>query len=279
MSFGNLSKTWWASCALLVTSAVAGGGCVVESASEPTGPQYTYPTEASFCTALAKAECNKTVVGACFGSDDTTLEADTAKCVTAREATCNPQNLPYNPAAADACIAKRTSVLSDAELTRVEIDDADEACLAVFSRDGGSGVTCAVNTDCNTADGLRCVVKPGQASGTCATPEILGGGEKCTADNAVCDVGFFCSATAGDYCVAQPALGEACAPAMPCQDAFKCSADVDGVCEAKLDNGAVCADDLQCSGGFCLKSTGQTDGNCSAKYKLEFTSQSCDPFR
>src|SRR5262245_48827948 len=62
---------------LLVATAVSAcGGEPVE-----TTPTFLYPTQASFCEALATMECNTAVVKACYGSDDTTVSSDQASCV------------------------------------------------------------------------------------------------------------------------------------------------------------------------------------------------------
>ena len=76
----------------------SGGGT---STTTPT-PTYSYPTEQSFCDAVAKAECSAAVVTACYGSDQASLPQDTESCVTARSARCNPDKLPYHPEYAEA---------------------------------------------------------------------------------------------------------------------------------------------------------------------------------
>lgn len=262
----------------LLASAVALGGCSVSTDEDPGGTS-PFATEAGFCAALAEAECNDQVVTACFGSDEAALESDRSRCVSAREGECNPQNLEYNSAAAEVCINARKAALADAQITRVEIKAAEEACLAVFSGGGASGATCSGHADCDTPAGLRCVVKPGAASGNCAEPTSIGGGSDCSASNAVCNDGFYCSAESGDICREQPAEGDDCSAAAPCAEGFKCSVATGGVCLAKGQGGDTCATGDDCAGGFCSKPTGAAAGACSSTEQLASTSQSCDAFR
>jgi hypothetical protein len=264
---------------VLLASAAAAGGCVVTEDEEPSGSTYPYPTESAFCAALAGVECNDNVVTACFGSDESSLESDRSKCESAREAQCNPEHLHYNPEAAVPCLDARKAALTDAALTRAEIDAADEACLPVFSRGGASGASCTADVDCDTAGGLRCVTKPGQASGNCAEPTIAEGGAKCDASNIVCADGLYCNADAGDFCTVQPAEGEDCSAAAPCADGFKCSLETGGVCLAKAANGDACAADAECTGGFCTKPSGAANGTCTSTSQLASTSQSCDDYK
>src|SRR5207244_6792312 len=69
------------------------------------------------------------------------------------------------------------------------------------------GDTCETNHDCNTACGLICVITPGSAKGTCATPEKVGGGMACDGADQVCADGFYCN---GENCIAQKKTGKAC---------------------------------------------------------------------
>ncbi|MCC6551417.1 MAG: hypothetical protein IT372_00160 [Polyangiaceae bacterium] len=275
MSFRNflMAGTW----AALLASLTAGSGCVVTEEEAPSGPNYPYPTEISFCTALAGVECSDDVVMACLGSDEASIEDDRPKCVDARMTACNPRNLKYNPAAAQGCLDARKAALEDAKLSRAEIEASDEACVEVFFADGASGSSCTANADCDTPSGLRCVIKPGQTAGTCVEPVSAAGGEKCDSPADVCMEGLYCNADAGDFCTVQPGAGETCSDAAPCADGFKCSASVDGVCTAQSGNGDPCTVDDDCSGGFCVQ--GSTGTLCASTYTLEFSSTTCDDFR
>lgn len=262
----------------LLTSAVALGACTTTE-EEPDGSTSPYATESGFCAALAEAECNDQVVTGCFGSDEASLPSDRSKCISARKNLCNPQGLDYNSGAAQTCIAARRSALADAQLTMVELAAAEKACLEVFSRGGASGASCSADVDCDTADDLRCVIKPGAASGNCAEPTFVDGGVDCSAPNAVCNEGFYCSAESGNICREQPAEGDDCSASAPCAEGFNCSVATGGVCLAKGQGGDSCASAGECAGGFCSKPTGAANGTCTSTDQLTSTSQSCDSFR
>src|SRR4051794_21634132 len=108
-----------AACSLFVVALVSacGGGPETD-----TSPQFAYPTESSFCAALAKAECNDSVVQAWYGSDATALADDRAGCAGARETQCTPNKLPYHPERAPDCIKTRLTGLADAVWTHEELD-------------------------------------------------------------------------------------------------------------------------------------------------------------
>ncbi len=264
--------------AVLVAAPVTAlmSGCIVDDSDTgpAPGPSYKYPTEQSFCDALAKAECQQQVVEACYGSDSSTLTADTTKCVGVRsnDVKCNPSGFPYNPAAAEPCIAKRKEVYADAELTKAEIEADYEACLPVFSRGGSAGSTCTEDLDCDTGTGLRCLVKIGQTTGSCAVPEVVSGGFKCTGEAQVCADDFYCATN----CLARPAENEACSDTIPCLDGLKCASNL---CIPKAANGSPCSIGDDCSGGFCIKGTTGTSGTCSSKFTLAITSDTCNDFR
>jgi hypothetical protein len=277
MSVRNLTMTWMA-CALVGAGALA--GCLTsDNEKEPTGPSYAYPTEEAFCKALAEAECNDEVVKACYSTD--TPADDRPSCVDARSAQCNPSGLTYHPEYAEECLAKRKEVLTDASLSRTEVKDAEEACLAVFSAEGEVGTACATHTDCNTGEGLRCISKPGDAAGVCETPVNVGGGGKCDAAGAVCAEGFYCAATASSAnCLEALAEGDACSETELCASNLSCEVVAGAsTCVAKAGNGQPCASSSDCVSGFCTLPTGGTSGVCTELYELTVTSASCDDFR
>lgn len=277
MSFRNLSWTWMACAAL----ASAMGGCLVtedDDGGPPTGPTYAYPTAEDFCAGLASAECGDEVVQACYGSDAASLEANRDTCAGVRAAACSATTLEYHPEFAEACVNARRTVLADASLTGDEIRTADEACLAVFSAGGADGVTCTAHTDCDTGGGLRCVIKTGSAEGLCKTPQSVGGGSPCDAEEAVCADGFFCDA-ASTACLAEKALGADCSTAAPCAAGFKCTVPDGGVCVEQEATGGTCATGGDCVSGFCLIPSGGATGTCSAAWALQQTATTCDEFR
>jgi hypothetical protein len=250
-------------------------GCTVETVNEPPpGPQYTYPSEADFCAAIAAAECTDQVVDACYASVPEKLAEDRAKCVAARTdpARCNPSSFAYFPQFADACVASRAKIYTDAELTKQEIEDDYEACLPVFSRGGRDGSACTIDIDCDTSTDLRCVIKG--TTGTCRNPVEAAGGDECTAPDTVCADTHYCD---GSNCLTRKNAGAACSDVILCGEDLKCDA-TSSTCVAKLGGGETCLVDEDCQ-GFCILTAGETDGTCAGKIVLEISSQTCDSFQ
>ena len=272
---------------LLVAGLVA---ACVSTEETNAGPQFKYPSEASFCEALAKAECNTDVVKACYSvSDDTNKGACVAArsslsaCRTSVTGVDNANVVGYNPAAAESCIAKHTSIYADAELTVAELDAAKEACIKVYSGAGSAGSTCEFDSDCNTAKNLRCVTRPG-ASGTCAEPRVVAAGADCSDPAAQCADDQFCGeAVSGQICQNKlPEGSMKCSETVPCGDAAKCAIDMMtmvGTCEAKLADGADCTADDDCAGSFCEKDKDTDAGVCASVYTITRFTHSCDGFK
>lgn len=237
---------------------------------------YSYPTEQSFCEAIAKAECNTAVVTACYGSDQASLAQDTESCVAARTPRCNPNKLPYHPEYAEPCVNAHAAGLSDAVWTHDELASMESACLPVFSKGQPKGSTCAASTDC--ADGVTCLMKIGSLSGVCDTPNVIAAGEGCEGASDVCDAGFYCSPKVW-HCLAEGTENEVCSEGAPCADAYYCSDPDTGACVLKTKNGLDCVGDQVCAGGFCVGATANSSGKCSSTLPLSITSTACDDYR
>ena len=280
-----LGRTWFAALATVASGALL-AACTVSTETNPArGSQYTYPTEASFCTALAAAECASAVVEACYGQ---TSDENTDKCVAARSVETTCRSIPglegadfsgasYDPASADACVAQRVSIYADAKLTRDEVDAIAPACVAVFSKGQGKGAACTTAIDCDTKAGLSCVLKAGQAQGECQESMEVGPGGDCSAADAVCEAGQFCN-TDG-FCFVGYGEGKACGADKPCQDALLCLADEAGaLCAAKTADGLDCSADAECAGSFCNRAAGSNMGKCTSALTLTQLGESCEPF-
>lgn len=256
---------------LAVIVGALGGGCTVETTE---GTEFPFPTEASFCDALAEVQCNDAVVSACYGSDQASLAEDAKSCLSAasRGESCNPLGLTYHPETAESCLLKQRDAYADAEISSSELKTLTEACIAVFSGGGRNGAECTADTDCNTGAGQRCLVKKGE-EGKCFKPVVVSAGHKCTAEDALCEDGFFCD---GSNCIAQPEVGEACEAGQPCVSGAYCAADK---CEAQVSNGHDCTSATECKGGFCLQDSDGTDGLCASTSKLQLNGANCNPFR
>jgi hypothetical protein len=249
--------------------------------TDPPGPTFKYPTEADFCSAKAAAECNDSVVGACYGSDAASLPKDRASCVSAagKLATCNPDNLQYHPQLAEGCIAALSGAWSDAKLSRDEASSIADACVVVFNDGGTSGSGCTLDSDCDATNGLRCITKSAGAEGTkgsCGIATKVAAGDDCSANNAVCNDGYYCDG--GQHCVSAAKEGQTCSDIIPCGSDFKCTGATMKSCIQRANNGSPCVVDDDCK-GYCSVAQGANQGTCTATIQLAATSQACNAFR
>jgi len=257
------------------TTAMAGllvVACADTETSEPAGPAYG--SETAFCKAVAEVVCNSNVVTACYGSSDATLPDDTASCVEqySRQANCNAGAFPYNSAGAEGCIAAMKAAYADATINQTDLDNIADACLPVFSSGGPEGTICDIDSDCDGAANLRCVIKAGE--GSCQVPEEIAPGQNCGQPQQVCEEGYYCGSD--DACIVRPGVDGDCSETKPCVETALC---IDAVCVAKTDNGGTCTEDGACVGGFCVMATGAPDGTCAAQYGLSpTTAGSCTAF-
>jgi hypothetical protein len=222
-----------------------------------------YPDSASYCRARAEAECTDAVVSSCaISSKDA--------CAAQRQLVCQaslPAGKVYDNAKAEACINAVAAAYADAQLTKDEIQAHTAACGLLFNGAGSKGATCSANLDCKQSEGLACVVHTsvptggadaalgdagptsGAVVGSCQVPQLVQGGESCSAPEAKCVDEFHCGTT--QHCDANGANGERCDASLPCKSAFKCSAA--GTCEPRLADGVGCGTDGDCASGICLE--------------------------
>jgi len=255
-----------------VSVAAVASGCGGPETEQATPSPLN--TEQGFCDALAAAICNAEVVEACYLADAESLDENTEECVdlASKSAVCNPSNHSYNKDAADACLQAVTTLYADARLEQSELDEAREACLDTFPGSGSLNADCVVHEDCNGADGLRCVGKPGQDA-TCQAPVEIEPAGDCSAADAVCPDDLYCDSP-GEHCVAKQGAGDSCDDTALCDASAQCAG---GLCVSKLANGEVCSADGECSGGFCVKKTGENTGQCGSFIPLTFDSAACEP--
>jgi hypothetical protein len=272
---------------LLIVAGVLLGACVSTEETN-SGPQYKYPTESSFCSALAKADCTSDVVKACYSTDNADNKAS---CVAARSQTAacrasvtgvETALVSYNPQTAEACIAKHASIYADAELTRDEMKAATDACIKTFSGSGGPGSGCSIDFDCDTNQNLRCIVKVAGTMGTCAVAHPVKLGDFCPDPADQCDDDQFCGkAVSGQICQKRIPAGNPCAADAPCDDASKCVIDamtMMGTCQAKVPDAQPCTADEDCAGTFCEIPKEGTDSKCASVYEITRFLKTCDGF-
>ncbi|APR83236.1 Hypothetical protein A7982_08585 [Minicystis rosea] len=231
-------------------------------------------TVEGFCSQLAAADCSYSVVSACFGSSDATIQTDTDSCINARRqvSKCNPRNLTYHPEFADACISQHQVVFNSATIDAATYATLNDACLAVFNRGRPEGSECTQDTDCDVGyAGLRCITRVG-GNGSCQVPKPVGGGASCKDPSAQCPTGTYCDA--GFHCVEVGLEGDMCGAGQPCGVGTRC---VDSICSKQLPNGTKCDESSDCIGGFCLGASNDK-GLCSASYVFAFGSSTCIDF-
>lgn len=254
----------------------------------------------TFCARWANRACNEDVVTACAA------ESDDACAATQKQFCLGliPDG-KYSPQSTDECLKAVEAAYSDAELDAEERDTVlhlQGPCALLVSGSAGKGASCMETGDCNTESGLVCVRKPGEGSGTCQEPEIVGAGFECTADNAVCEDGFYCD---GENCIAKKGDGKPCSEDVPCKDEFKCespdgeppavpdagagapdgglgdgggaatSAD-DRICVARLPNRAECTKDADCESRICAKARDSDSGRCTPTVVLSVNEAICN---
>ncbi len=259
-------------------------GLVVACSGSEEGPgteTNTLATPGSFCKAWAAAACNDSVVDYC---DPGAANAD--GCKLSQEEYCRDL-LPtgYNSKNAQACIDAVKEAYTDADLSSEELGiilNLDAPCDKLIKGGGGAGDTCMTSTDCNTLEDLKCVVKPGDSSGTCQVPATVGGGQKCSAADQVCDSGFYCD---GSNCLAYKDLGDTCGSDPECAPEQRCNliesdgGAAMGECVQRKETGADCLADAECQSHICAIPRGADSGVCVSQVRLSAESAFCQDLR
>jgi hypothetical protein len=261
-------------------SGAALGALGIGCSSTPEDPAVDpLAKEEGFCSALAQAVCNANLVKECYGSDDSSLESDTASCVEnammsmGAQDFCNPTSAIYRAVNAQACIDAYANAYSDAALGASELEDIAAACHPTLSGNGAKGATCDTDQDCNGSQDFFCVVKAGK--GTCQVPVEVDAGRNCEAAADVCsDADFYCDAS---NCVEKVGVGSTCAADIPCKDDAFCD-EMTLKCVARFANGTTCTLDQDCEGLVCDRATGAIEGKCKATRPIATTNGQCDPF-
>ena len=287
---------------LISAAFVAAGvlaGCVVTKEETNTnnggntGPVYPFPTESDFCLAKAKAECNSKVQSTC----NTTIDA----CVKARSASavCNPAELPYQPALAQACVNSVTSAWSDGALTYTEVVANTKACTQVFTQKHIAGDSCSppvasgstdlpsaavvgwqigADASCDTGFGLSCQIAAGDSAGKCVKANVLPAGGDCSIDGTVCDENLYCNS---GTCALAKTLDQGCSEVKLCEARFVCTS---GSCVERKPKGQPCKVDTDCAGkdgpwGYCIPDSSGNNAQCFDTFELNAFGSSCQSFK
>ncbi len=231
-------------------------------------------TPQDYCAARAEAECNGIVVQKCGVKDQTSCEgARSNRCLAAV-----PQGTTYVPEAVGACLDTTRTAYADATLTSMELTAIDDACSKVFSGPGAVRTSCTVDADCSSKDGLRCVIRSGDTSGKCLTPQVVQPGDSCAGESDVCTAEFYCDSKSA-ICLARAGLGEDCYM-KECLPDLKCQTGLfGGGCKALLMAGEPCTADTDCTSHICNKAKGSSDGTCTDQIVLSPIAAACAPFQ
>lgn len=233
---------------LLALGLAVAAGC----SSEQPGPgagNSRIRTESGFCMEWARVVCSANVVTGCdFGDVDACREFELQYCLD-----LVPAGYESSSYAQD-CINAAKTAFSDARITAEEASEVLNLggdCSRLV--DGGTleGDPCSSDFDCNMVDGNHCVIKPGEAEGTCQVPVPAGGGERCDDAAVVCDEDFYCD---GRNCLAVLDGGEDCTNDAMCGSGALCviGNDTVGLCTPKLDQREACTLDRECLSGLCV---------------------------
>lgn len=207
-------------------------------------PPDPLATRAGFCGEWAKNACNQEVITSCAATgSEACRDAQQEHCLSLVPAD------GYQRGAARTCLDAVRGALTDARLT-------SEEAGVVLRGEGACSFSCVELAD-----------------GGCVEPTVVSGGGECSAEDAVCDEGFYCN---GDNCIARRAAGRECSAEIPCLEDLKCVGPVDAqLCEERASDGAACENDDDCASGICGRGTNL----CAARVTLSDAEPVCSLFR
>lgn len=245
-------------CLIVPLALLAFSACTIEASGPKDTVDPSIRNQSAFCTTWAKAACNDEVVANCN-------EVDTATCVLNQSAFCQTlvPEVGYSPSQAQDCIDAVKAAYADAALDSDELQlvlRLGGACSHLIVGPAKQGEACTQDTDCDTTRNYSCVIKGGDATGTCQIPVIQPNGAPCDGLAMVCGGGAYCDAESGDNCLVTKAKGKSCTYDGMCADGLRCdipddSTDGTGTCDDKLANRAACSDDADCAAGICRSDT------------------------
>jgi hypothetical protein len=229
-----------------------------------------------FCKSWAQSACQQKVVDNCNAPsmDD---------CIDKQEDFCLgviPEN--YSSKHAKECLSAVKAAYTDAVLSLDEIDVVirlGAPCDRLSSGTSDQGDSCEKNDDCDTAAGLVCVIKAGQASGSCEEPVEVGGGEACDQPEQVCSGSFYCD---GENCLAYKKTDADCEADYQCKPSDHCVTETDaptGSCVARLASSETCTADADCQSRYCAIESGGTEGLCANSIILSLHEPLCENLR
>jgi hypothetical protein len=245
-------------------------------------------TTRGFCDEWGARACNDTVVRLCSA-------ATKGDCIDSQQAFCQsliPEE-KYSPRTALDCLRAVEDAYGDGTLTAEERDTVTalaNGCDRIVSGSLSAGKSCFVDGDCNRDLDLSCIKKT-STIGKCQKPSDppIGGGRDCSADEAICEKGFYCD---GKNCIVEKMPGDDCSVTVPCDSESQCldadghpvgtgdsvdgGGSTTGICAARKSNGGACTRDEDCTSRICSPKAGSTTGVCSAQISLSPSDRICN---
>lgn len=202
-----------------------------------------------FCAEWGKNACSKQVIAACQTTE--------AKCEVRQKDYCldRVSESKYTRTNAEECLDFIKDAVRDKALELDELNafvSLGAPCDMLLAGNGGVGDQCRKTEDCDTTEGLKCIIKFGETRGECHVPKPVNGGGRCTDPATVCVEGYYCD---GRNCLASSQEGEECSAEVPCDESSRCiyeDADAEfGTCEPKLGLADRCESSDECASGIC----------------------------
>jgi len=245
------------------------------SSKEETPPD-PLAQRSGFCQAWAERACQTEVVENCNANS-------VEDCQDSQAELCRSL-LPSNYASGHAgqCLDAVGAAYADAKLTPDEIAVVTALAAPCDELSEGSvneGASCSADDQCNTAEGIHCVKKLGEAKGTCGQPEEVGPGEACDGPAQVCKSGYYCN---GENCVSYKKSGATCDGDFQCKPEQRCVTEAEaesGTCQPRLELNAECASSAECASGYCAIEEGAAAGECASTIVLTRTEPLCKALR
>jgi hypothetical protein len=226
-------------------------------------------TREDFCRDWANAACSPGIVSTCQAA---TPEA----CHLSQQQACEALvPADFSDKHADACIKAVGDAYSDLDLTGEELITVLQLggpCSQIVKGPKIRGEACTDDRDCDESEGFRCVLRGDQTGGTCQIPELVSAGQKCTAPQQICDVGFYCD---GRNCIATKEDGDECTNDYECGETANCATG--NQCMPLLVVGATCVASEECASGLCYTVNGSS--KCADRIRLSPAEPLCDKLR
>ena len=227
-------------------------------------------TREQFCRDWAEAACSEETVSACQASD-------VEDCRQTQEDFCRTlvPSRTFSDAQGQVCIDAVKAAYADGDLEGGELATVlrlGAPCDKIIRGTQGRGDECESTEECDGPAGFVCVRHADEEEGTCQEPEEVGAGRDCSAQQSVCEEGFYCN---GDNCVEAKDAGEACTIQEECGDDGFCNAD--GECEERFEVNDACMADNECLEGVCFEFEGES--TCTDRIRLGRSEPICEDLK